>query len=229
MSINKQRLATICFSLFFSSPLLSKTTVITEDFEDHQYNWSYQLHPRGISIIDEPSSNNKNKVALFELTGEDYFNWKGNPGLNRCELQFKPNETSSNSQTFFNWRFKIPDYLSDEEYQIAYAESDTSYKQAFRLQVKARYLELYSTAENKLLWRSNINLNRDWYDISLEILWHEEKGRLSLSINNKPVFSGYTITKIEKENMFFQVGLLRKNESSVAKMFLDDLSIITTL
>lgn len=90
-----QIVATILVAVFTHTALAERPAVY-EDFEGFSYSWSYQLNPSGITIIDEPT-NNRNIVALISLIGDDAFNWKGNPLLNRSELKFILKTTKSDS------------------------------------------------------------------------------------------------------------------------------------
>ncbi|WP_440874578.1 heparin lyase I family protein [Thalassotalea sp. PLHSN55] len=193
-------------------------------------NWSYVLHSHGIKLLTKPDSSTKKNesdlAAFISITGEPHYLWHNRADLNRVELQYKPQQTLESQSTTVSWQFMLPKLFEQKPYQIAYWESDKSYRQSYRLQFNGDKLALYSAQENRELWSKAGFKANEWYTLTLKTLWSVENGKITLSINGEKQSTSEVATLISnQENMFFQLGILRAQSDKAAHIWLDNVTV----
>jgi len=200
--------------------------VIAYDFEDNVKSpfkgWSYLLNSQGIKILPHPNSPD-NHAALIEIRGSKDYLWNNRHALNRVELQQKPKSTLSGENTTVSWQFMLPQLFSNDIHQIAYWESNKSYRQSLRLQLQENRLSLVSSIAGKELWFTENIKPKQWYQLALTVNWSVENGNIRLSIDGKNVTNVTAQTLISlDESMFFQLGILRQKTDLIEQIWLDN-------
>ncbi|MDO6613627.1 heparin lyase I family protein [Shewanella sp. 1_MG-2023] len=218
-------------------------------------NWSYVLHPQGINILPKPAGLNlinsesisditsepsSNYGALLTIKGEQSYLWRGIEALNRVELQHKPTHTRPGQTTTVSWQFLLPQLFSEDTHQIAYWESDKTYRQSYRLQLNGSRMSLVSNIAKSVfidgeaaqpntkqaLWYLDDIKANTWYTVTLETYWSMTEGRIMMAINNLPQVHLTLQTLVaHDENMFIQLGILRERADRVESIWLDNVKV----
>ena len=201
------------------------------DFEQAELsNWHYVLHPQGISIGMPPVKHCGNAAKLTVLGDADYL-WKGNPALNRVELQYRPDSVSAGGQTYFSWYFMLPEVLPAQIHQIAYWESDQTYQQIMRLQMYGEQLRFFHTLSNQHIGESVSIEPGVWYQLAMSIKWYDESahGAVSISLNGAPIVSNAKLKTLvsAQEKAFIQLGMLREKAAKPVTIWLDHVSEVS--
>ncbi|WP_299574179.1 heparin lyase I family protein [uncultured Shewanella sp.] len=230
------------------------TGIWHENFDEQSLDkWSYILHPQGISIRPKPnpaitsalpptstSAMAQDYAALIEITGEQSYLWRGIDALNRVELQHKPAYTREGQTTIVSWQFMLPNLFSDDTHQIAYWESDKTYRQSYRLQLNGARMSLVSNIAKTVvisdqpetqnvqqaLWQFDDIKTNVWYTVKLATLWSMNKGHIQVSLDNQQQVDLTLQTLVaSNENMFVQLGVLRERSERVESIWLDDVKV----
>jgi len=172
--------------------------------------WDYHLNPTGILLIKDPK-NNDEYAASFTLSNKE--TWPN--GHTRVELKHNILNSKENAETSFSLMFMTPS-LFNHSNNIAYWESNNTYRQAFAFAVEPnnQHNELvFSTnfPKKKEMIRIPFNIN-EWHSLNLQIVWSEDpnQGRISLYYNDKKLIDNLHIqTKSDHNDMFIQMGLHR--------------------
>ena len=197
------------------------------DFENKTLdNWSYLLNPQGISIVPINETETEH-AAKITIKGTEDFLWKGLDFLNRSEMQFKPAQVQAGQQTQLSWKFMVPELFSDKRHEIAYWESDTSYKQIMRFNLEGeRFYFSDSKGTNKV---DLVSVSKNtWYHVEMAITWSPlaTLGRVSVCVDGTQYVSNIPIaTLVEDESVFFQIGILRDRTDIVESILIDDVKI----
>ena len=195
------------------------------DFETKNLNdWSYLLNPQGIQVLPHPTLLNQH-AAKVTIVGEQDYLWQGNVDLNRVELQHKPNQTIEGDIHKLTFSFMLPKLFTEDTHQILYWESDKTYRQSFRLQVNGNRLSLYSALLEQEVWHY-IKLEPErWYKVSLLISWSTDQGTVSVDIDG--VGGAYDMPTLvsEDENMFVQMGILRRQSDIEEVIWIDNVTV----
>lgn len=187
------------------------------DFETGDLSqWSGALNPalgarKNITVVEAPVFQGS-RAAKIEIHPDDLFP----NGHNRVELHYDARQTGEGQETFFSFRFFLPEQAKVHE-DIAYWETQgPSYQQSM-----AWYLDP-SDGGTRLGFRTNLPAAREhwadhvttgeWHQIAMHVVWSQspERGRVSVWVDGRLVVEDAAAqTKPNAAGLFVQAGLHR--------------------
>lgn len=192
------------------------------DFETGDLSqWSYVLTDAGFSVVTEPvlEGGHSAKIAI-----DGTHLWSN--GLNRVELQRKPDAGAEGSEVYFGWSLYLPEALTNDDHQIGYWESDQSYKQVMSLHARGQDLTFNTNLPGyKEHWKGTGRLTPGtWHRVVYRVFWSAapEMGKVSLYFDNELVVDQVAARTYVDNPAFVQVGILRTTIDKTEVMLLDD-------
>ncbi len=225
----KYLLITICFSAL-TAPIspAQVTPVWTGNFETGDLSqWHNALNPQGISLTQSCVHSGK-YAGLVRITGEDSFNWFGNNALNRSEFHHRmpAGATYEGKETFFSFYFYLPEAWSQAKHEVGYWESDKTWQQMFRFNIRGKQLSFQQSSAEKTFWSIADGASpRQWHRLALHIHWSTkaDKGFVETWADGQAMGKQFFQTLYAPEAlMFTQLGVLRTQEAATERIIIDD-------
>ena len=184
--------------------------------------WSYQLNPRGLSVVTVPVAEGARSVRV-EIRPTDL--WPN--GLNRVELEHKPppETVAEGGEIYFAWSLLVPAELSTSRHQIGYWESYPSYRQIMALEARGRALAFVTRLpEEQVHWTASDALTPNvWHRVVMHIRWSADpaKGVVDVCFDGVPVVLHASARTLWDNPNFVHVGVLRDKPEPTEVMFID--------
>ncbi len=198
------------------------------DFESGDLSqWQSPINAQGIKLSSSCVHSGKFSGQVV-INGDDSFNWFGNKALNRSEFHHRMGAaaTHTGKDTYFSFYFYLPKAWSQAKHELGYWESDKSWQQMFRFNIRGQSLGFQQSSANKEFWNltEGASSNR-WHRLALHIHWstHADKGFVETWADGKAMGKYYFPTlPSDQALMFTQIGVLRTQEPSEEQIFIDD-------
>lgn len=197
------------------------------DFETGDISqWSTPINPAGLSVTSDCVFDG-NYAGKVQLTGDAAFLWRGNKHLNRSEFHHRNNTgmTHAGKDTFFAFSFYLPQELSKHQHELGYWESDKSWQQMLRFNIRGSELSFQESAANKVWWKLPKGAAPgQWQRIALHIHWstNPKLGSAEVWVNGQHMGkNNFQTLPAQDALMFTQIGILRTQENNTAEIYID--------
>ncbi len=196
--------------------------------------WHNALNPQGISLT-QSCVHSGQYAGQVRITDEDSFNWFGNKALNRSEFHHRlpAGATYEGKETFFSFYFYLPEAWSQAKHELGYWESDKSWQQMFRFNIRGEQLSFQQSSAAKSFWSiADGATARQWHRLALHIHWstNPNKGFVDTWADGQAMGRQVFQTLYAPEAlMFTQIGVLRTQEATTERIIIDDAVEATNL
>jgi hypothetical protein len=215
----------ILIRLILAIPLLAVPAVSAEvmwrgDFETGTLDqWSRPPRSEQVRIVNQPVRDGKYALRI------DGTNAAKRGGHDRIELLHQPSRTAEGTERYFGWSVYLPRKLTDGRHALGYFETRGSWRRLMAFEARGEDIRFTTRVPYTLHWvgKGKLTAGR-WHDFVLHVRWSRdpEKGFVEGWFDGENVVPlTKTATLLDRNAVFFQIGLFRETSDVPETIIID--------
>jgi hypothetical protein len=187
--------------------------------------WDTPINPAGLSVTRACHLDGRH-AGKVRITDDPSFVWNGNPKLDRSEFHHRAaGPTSEGHDTYVAFAFFLPRALSDHKHELGYWESERSWHQTLRFNIRGTALSFQQSSAAQPFWRLPAGAAPGrWHRLALHVHWSAaaDTGFAQTWVDGRDMGRHHFATLPDKDaRMFTQIGMLRTLEPRTEVIYID--------